>query len=170
MNGHRAVGTLNAASGTASGTVSLVTKASSRSLWITPHTGYRQQRCGSDERTRLTGPSAPHHGRKVITLRATCLLGVRARDWLAVWVLKKRDGAPGRNRTADLRFTKPLLYQLSYKGEKRKACTAMRVIRSAQASILNCTRACAVPLLHACQLWTTTLRRIRVRRRGLVGA
>ena len=25
-------------------------------------------------------------------------------------------GAPGRNRTADLRFTKPLLYQLSYKG------------------------------------------------------
>ena len=26
------------------------------------------------------------------------------------------DGAPGRNRTADLRFTKPLLYQLSYKG------------------------------------------------------
>jgi hypothetical protein len=26
------------------------------------------------------------------------------------------DGAPGRNRTRDLRFTKPLLYQLSYKG------------------------------------------------------
>lgn len=25
-------------------------------------------------------------------------------------------GAPGRDRTADLRFTKPLLYQLSYKG------------------------------------------------------
>src|SRR4051812_21221350 len=25
-------------------------------------------------------------------------------------------GAPGRNRTRDLRFTKPLLYQLSYKG------------------------------------------------------
>ena len=27
-----------------------------------------------------------------------------------------QTGAPGRNRTADLRFTKPLLYQLSYKG------------------------------------------------------
>jgi hypothetical protein len=26
------------------------------------------------------------------------------------------NGAPGRDRTADLRFTKPLLYQLSYKG------------------------------------------------------
>jgi hypothetical protein len=26
------------------------------------------------------------------------------------------SGAPGRNRTRDLRFTKPLLYQLSYKG------------------------------------------------------
>ncbi len=25
-------------------------------------------------------------------------------------------GAPGRDRTRDLRFTKPLLYQLSYKG------------------------------------------------------
>ncbi len=25
-------------------------------------------------------------------------------------------GAPDRNRTRDLRFTKPLLYQLSYKG------------------------------------------------------
>ena len=28
----------------------------------------------------------------------------------------QRSGAPGRNRTRDLRFTKPLLYQLSYKG------------------------------------------------------
>ena len=27
-----------------------------------------------------------------------------------------QSGAPGRNRTRDLRFTKPLLYQLSYKG------------------------------------------------------
>ena len=27
-----------------------------------------------------------------------------------------RIGAPGRNRTRDQRFTKPLLYQLSYKG------------------------------------------------------
>lgn len=27
-----------------------------------------------------------------------------------------RTGAPGRDRTRDLRFTKPLLYQLSYKG------------------------------------------------------
>lgn len=26
------------------------------------------------------------------------------------------NGAPGRDRTRDLRFTKPLLYQLSYKG------------------------------------------------------
>ena len=26
------------------------------------------------------------------------------------------NGAPGRNRTRDLRFTKPLLYQLSYRG------------------------------------------------------
>jgi hypothetical protein len=26
-------------------------------------------------------------------------------------------GAPGRSRTRDLRFTKPLLYQLSYKGK-----------------------------------------------------
>ena len=26
-------------------------------------------------------------------------------------------GAPDRNRTRDLRFTKPLLYQLSYKGK-----------------------------------------------------
>lgn len=29
-------------------------------------------------------------------------------------------GAPGRNRTADLRFTKPLLYQLSYKGMRHR--------------------------------------------------
>ena len=28
----------------------------------------------------------------------------------------EESGAPGRNRTRDLRFTKPLLYQLSYKG------------------------------------------------------
>jgi hypothetical protein len=28
------------------------------------------------------------------------------------------NGAPGRNRTRDLRFTKPLLYQLSYKGTR----------------------------------------------------
>ncbi|CDX17354.1 hypothetical protein MPL3356_230157 [Mesorhizobium plurifarium] len=28
----------------------------------------------------------------------------------------QKDGAPGRDRTRDLRFTKPLLYQLSYKG------------------------------------------------------
>jgi hypothetical protein len=27
-----------------------------------------------------------------------------------------KNGAPGRSRTRDLRFTKPLLYQLSYKG------------------------------------------------------
>ena len=27
------------------------------------------------------------------------------------------NGATGRNRTDDLRFTKPLLYQLSYRGE-----------------------------------------------------
>ena len=31
---------------------------------------------------------------------------------------KVRDGAPGRIRTRDLRFTKPLLYQLSYKGPR----------------------------------------------------
>ena len=30
--------------------------------------------------------------------------------------IHSRIGAPGRNRTRDLRFTKPLLYQLSYKG------------------------------------------------------
>lgn len=29
---------------------------------------------------------------------------------------KRFCGAPGRDRTRDLRFTKPLLYQLSYKG------------------------------------------------------
>ncbi len=28
----------------------------------------------------------------------------------------RKNGAPGRDRTRDLRFTKPLLYQLSYKG------------------------------------------------------
>lgn len=30
---------------------------------------------------------------------------------------KARSGATGRTRTDDLRFTKPLLYQLSYRGE-----------------------------------------------------
>ena len=30
--------------------------------------------------------------------------------------VKLRIGAPDKNRTRDLRFTKPLLYQLSYKG------------------------------------------------------
>ncbi|CDX11291.1 hypothetical protein MPLB_1080120 [Mesorhizobium sp. ORS 3324] len=29
---------------------------------------------------------------------------------------RAKGGAPGRDRTRDLRFTKPLLYQLSYKG------------------------------------------------------
>ena len=32
------------------------------------------------------------------------------------WSMCFENGAPGRNRTRDLRFTKPLLYQLSYKG------------------------------------------------------
>ena len=36
-------------------------------------------------------------------------------------------GAPGRNRTRDLRFTKPLLYQLSYKGNQRILVAALRV-------------------------------------------
>jgi hypothetical protein len=35
---------------------------------------------------------------------------------LMTMVGQKISGAPGRDRTADLRFTKPLLYQLSYKG------------------------------------------------------
>jgi hypothetical protein len=32
-----------------------------------------------------------------------------------------RDGATSRNRTRDLRFTKPLLYQLSYSGLSLKS-------------------------------------------------
>ena len=40
------------------------------------------------------------------------------------WFMRSESGAPGRNRTADLRFTKPLLYQLSYKG------TALRLAYS----------------------------------------
>ncbi len=32
----------------------------------------------------------------------------------------KRLGAGGRDRTDDLRFTKPLLYQLSYSGEAQR--------------------------------------------------
>lgn len=35
-------------------------------------------------------------------------------------------GAPGRNRTADLRFTKPLLYQLSYKGTALRLAYLLR--------------------------------------------
>lgn len=31
--------------------------------------------------------------------------------------MNQKTGANGRNRTDDLRFTKPLLYQLSYVGE-----------------------------------------------------
>jgi hypothetical protein len=31
-------------------------------------------------------------------------------------------GAAGRNRTGDLRITNALLYQLSYSGEKERAC------------------------------------------------
>jgi hypothetical protein len=31
---------------------------------------------------------------------------------------RAKDGATGRSRTDDLRFTKPLLYQLSYRGER----------------------------------------------------
>ncbi len=31
-------------------------------------------------------------------------------------LVKLEIGAPDKNRTRDLRFTKPLLYQLSYKG------------------------------------------------------
>ena len=33
-------------------------------------------------------------------------------------LLKQKNGATGRTRTDDLRFTKPLLYQLSYRGER----------------------------------------------------
>lgn len=36
------------------------------------------------------------------------------------------SGAPGRNRTADLRFTKPLLYQLSYKGTALRLAYLLR--------------------------------------------
>ena len=36
--------------------------------------------------------------------------------WLMVPPACLAGGAPGRIRTRDLRFTKPLLYQLSYKG------------------------------------------------------
>ena len=34
--------------------------------------------------------------------------------------LLKTNGATGRTRTDDLRFTKPLLYQLSYRGLRRE--------------------------------------------------
>ena len=39
-------------------------------------------------------------------------------------------GAPGRNRTRDLRFRKPLLYQLSYKGNLRILVAALRTTLS----------------------------------------
>jgi hypothetical protein len=38
----------------------------------------------------------------------------RAVFWTTVWV-----GAPGRNRTCDSRFRKPLLYPLSYEGRRK---------------------------------------------------
>lgn len=43
---------------------------------------------------------------------------------IKIYVLKA--GAPGRNRTADLRFTKPLLYQLSYKGTALRLAYLLR--------------------------------------------
>jgi hypothetical protein len=36
--------------------------------------------------------------------------------------LSDSTGAAGRNRTGDLRITNALLYQLSYSGEKERAC------------------------------------------------
>src|SRR5258706_11588867 len=42
----------------------------------------------------------------------------------------KKTGADGRNRTDDLRFTKPLLYQLSYIGLKTLQ-RIMRMVRTA---------------------------------------
>jgi hypothetical protein len=36
--------------------------------------------------------------------------------------LLESTGAAGRNRTGDLRITNALLYQLSYSGEKERAC------------------------------------------------
>ncbi len=43
-------------------------------------------------------------------------LRYRSQGGLPAEARRAKAGAPGRNRTADLRFTKPLLYQLSYKG------------------------------------------------------
>jgi hypothetical protein len=40
--------------------------------------------------------------------------------------LRKLLGAPGRNRTCDTRFRKPLLYPLSYEGWERCRRTGLR--------------------------------------------
>ena len=40
--------------------------------------------------------------------------------------LNVNESAPGRNRTCDLRFRKPLLYPLSYGGDVRRDITEVR--------------------------------------------
>ncbi len=40
--------------------------------------------------------------------------------------LNVNESAPGRNRTCDLRFRKPLLYPLSYGGDLRRDITEVR--------------------------------------------
>jgi hypothetical protein len=42
--------------------------------------------------------------------------GSKTRSFQKQDFVKLVFGAPDKNRTRDLRFTKPLLYQLSYKG------------------------------------------------------
>ncbi len=57
-------------------------------------------------------------------------MGVKIREWKGAWWLFINHGAGDWNRTNDLRFTKPLLYQLSYAGaglqQRHKAGTKRR--------------------------------------------
>ena len=60
---------------------------------------------------------------------------------LSVRVGPQYNGATSRTRTDDLRFTKPLLYQLSYRGSSRAPMAAL--------PILNLTHAFE-PYVRAC--------------------
>ena len=68
--------------------------------------------------------------RKCVVPTATCCMAFHAGSLCAkrysYFNSISKIGAPGRNRTADLRFTKPLLYQLSYKGTALRLAYLLR--------------------------------------------
>jgi hypothetical protein len=61
-----------------------------------------------EETARRDTTAAPDPG-------STCGSGSKKPAQVSGW--ERRLGAPGRNRTCDTRFRKPLLYPLSYEGE-----------------------------------------------------